>query len=62
MVSYHATRSDDHKYCGSADVSFFHLSRDHIIKKSCDFQGGVPPPNVTTLSILVAIGIAKGQI
>ena len=40
----------------------FHLSRDYVIKKSFDFEGGVPPPKVTTLPSLVAIGIAEGQI
>ena len=28
-----------HRYCGSADIYFFHVSHDHIIKRSRDFEG-----------------------
>ena len=38
------------------------MSRDHVIDRSRDFEGGVPPPQVTTLPSLVVIGIAEGQI
>ena len=41
---------------------FFHLSRDHVIKKSSGFEGGVPPLYVTTLPDLMAIGIAEKHI
>ena len=60
-VSYHFAKFDGHWYwyCGSADVSFFHLSRDHVIKKSHDFEGKVFPPPVTNNSCLVTIGIAE---
>ena len=59
-VSYHAAKFDGHRYCKSADISFLRLSRDHVIKRSLDFEGGVLPPQVTTLPSLVAIGIAEG--
>ena len=51
-----------HSYCGSLDIYFFHLSRDHIIKWSHDFEVEVPPSQVTTLSNLVFIDIADVQI
>ena len=46
------------RYCESADISR-HLSRDHVIKRTRDFEVGVPPLQVTTLPSLVAIGIAE---
>ena len=58
-VSYHPAKSDGQRYCGSADISFLNLSRDHVIKMSRDFEGGVPSLQVTTLPSLVAMGIAK---
>ena len=61
MVSYHPGKSHDHRYCGSADISFLSFSRDHIIKRSCDFEGGVPLLQVITLPSLVAVDIAEGQ-
>ena len=61
-VSYHHGKSDGHRYCESAGTSFLSLSRGHVIKRSHDFEGGVPPPKVTTLSSLVAIAITEGQI
>ena len=61
-VSYHSAKFDGHRYCESADISFLNLSRDHVIKRSRDFEGGVPPLQVTTLSSLVAIDIAEVQI
>ena len=47
MVSYHSVKFDGHKCCGSADIIFFHLSRDHVIKISYDFGGWVTPTQVT---------------
>ena len=41
---------------------FFHLSRDHVIKTSRDFECWVPPPQVTTLPSFVVINIAEVQI
>ena len=61
-VRYHPAKFDGHTYCESASTSFLNLSRDHDIKKSRDFEGGVSPLQVTTLPILMAIGIAEGQI
>ena len=61
-VSYDSAKFDGHRYCESADISFLNLSRDHVIKRSRDFEGGVPPLQVTTLSSLVAIDIAEVQI
>ena len=61
-VTYHPANFDGHRYCESADISFLNLSRDHVIKRSRDFEGGVPPLQVTTLSSLVAIDIAEVQI
>ena len=61
MVSYHRANFDCHRYCRSVDVSFLNLSRDHLIKRSRNFKGGVPPLQVTTLSSLVAIVIPEGQ-
>ena len=43
MVSYHSTKFDDNSYCGNAAMSFFHFSRDHVITRSYDFEGGIPP-------------------
>ena len=43
-------------------IGILSLSRDHAIKRSHDFKSGVPPPQVTSLSILVAMGIAEEQI
>ena len=51
-----------HRYCGRADISFLNLPRDHVIKRSRDFEGGICPLQVTTLSSLMAIGIAEEQI
>ena len=53
---------DGHRYCESADISFLNLSLDHVIKRSCDFEDGVPPLQVTTLPRLVVIGMAEVQI
>ena len=61
-VSYYSAKFDGHRYCGSVDISFFHLSCNHVNKRSPDFEGGVTPPQVTTLPSLVAIGVAEGQI
>ena len=49
-------------YCESEDISFLNLPRDHLIKRSRDFEGGVPQLQVLTLPSLVAIGIAEEQI
>ena len=38
------------------------FSRDHVIKRLRDFEGGVPPLQVTILPSLVTIDIAEGQI
>ena len=62
MVSYHPDKLHGHRYCESADISFLNLSCDHVIKRSRDFEGGVLPLQVTTLSSLVAIDIAEVQI
>ena len=43
MVSCHYTNVDDHKHCGRVDIRFFHLSRDDVIKRTRDFEAGVPP-------------------
>ena len=32
------------RYCGRADTSFFHLPRDHVIKRSRDLIDGVFQP------------------
>ena len=61
-VSYHSVKFGGHRYCGSADISFFHVSCDLIIKRLRDFEGGVPLLLVTTLPSLVAIDIVKVQI
>ena len=61
-VSYHPAKFDGHRCCRSADISFLNLSRDHVIKMSRDFEGGVILTQVTTLLSLVAIGIVEGQI
>ena len=61
-VSYHSATFDGHRYCESSDISFLNLSRDHVIKRSRDFEGGVLPLQVTTLSSLVATDIEEVQI
>ena len=61
-ISYHPVKFDGHRYCEKEDTSFLNLSREHVIKKSQDFEGWVSPPQVTILPSLVAIGIAEGQI
>ena len=61
-MSYHFAKFGGHRYCGSADVSFFHFSRDYVVKRSRDFDVGVPPPQATTLLSLVVIGIPKVQV
>ena len=61
-VSYHSAKFNGYRYCESADISFLNLWRDHVIKRSRDFEDWVPQPQVTTLPSLVAIGIAAGQI
>ena len=61
-VSYHRVKFDGHRYCESADIRFLNLSSEYVIKRSRDFEGGVSPLQVTTLSSLVAIGSAEGQI
>ena len=61
-VSYHSVKFGGHRYCGSVDVSFFHVLRDLIIKILSEFEGGVPLPLVTTLPSLVAIDIVEVQI
>ena len=43
-------------------MSFLNLSRDHVIKRLLDFEGEVPPPQVTALPSLVTIGIAEVQV
>ena len=61
-VSYHPAKFDGHRYCESADIGFFHLSRDYVIERYRDFVGKVSSLQVTTLSISVPMGIAEGQI
>ena len=61
-VSYHPAKSDGHRYCKRADISILNLSRDHVIKRSREFEGGASPLQVTTLPSLVAIGIVEEQI
>ena len=61
-ISYHCGKSDGHRYCGSADIRFLNLSCDHTIKRSREFEGAIPPLQVTNLPSLVAIGIVEGQI
>ena len=62
MVSYNPAKFDAHRYCWSANIRFLNSSRDRITNRSRDFEGGVPPPQVTTLPSLVAMDIAEGQI
>ena len=62
MVSYHPSCFDGHRFCGSTDISFLNLSRNHVIKTSRDFECWVPPPQVTTLPSFVVISIAEVQI
>ena len=45
-VSHHPAKSDDHRYCGSADISILSLSRGHAIKRSHDFKSGFPHPKL----------------
>ena len=45
-VSYHPAKSDDHRYCRSADISFLNLSHDRVIKRLRDFEDCDPPPQV----------------
>ena len=61
-ISYHPAKFGGHRYCRSADISFLNLSCDHVIKRSHDFEGGIPLLQVTTLPILVAIARAEWQI
>ena len=61
-VSYHLTKFDGHRCCGSSKIGFLNLPRDHVIERSHDFEGGLSPQQVTILPSLVAIGIAEGQI
>ena len=61
-VSYHPAKSDGHRYYKSADISILNLSRDHVIKRSREFEGGVSPLQVTILPGLVTIGIVEEQI
>ena len=51
-----------HRYRGSADVSFYYLPHDHVIKKSRDLVDGVFWRWVTTLPSLVDIDAAEVQI
>ena len=62
MVSYYLAKFDGHRYCGKAGISFLNFSRDHVIKTLCHFEGGVLQLQDTTLSSLVGIGIAEGQV
>ena len=61
-VSYHSAKSDGHRYCASADITFLDLSHDYVIKSLRDFEVRVLPLQATTLASLVAIGIVKEQI
>ena len=61
-VRYHPAKSDGHRYCKSADISILNLSRDQVIERSQEFEGGVSPLQVTTLPSLVVISIAEEQI
>ena len=61
-VSYHSAKLGGHRYCESVDISFFHLSHDHVIKSSRNFEGWVPPLQVTTLPSFVVINTAEVQI
>ena len=45
---------------GSA-YKVFHLSRNHVVKKSHDCVGRIPQHKDTTLLSLVVIGVAKVQ-
>ena len=58
-VSYHSAKFDGHRYCGSAEIRFFHLPRDHVIKRHVTLKVRVPLSKVTTLSSLAVIGIAE---
>ena len=61
-VSYHPAKSDDHRYCRSADISFLNLSHDRVIKRLPDFEDCDPTPQVTTLPSLAAIDIVEVQV
>ena len=52
--SYYSAKFGGHRYCGRADIRFLNLPRDHVIKKSRDFEGGVSLLQVITLPSLVA--------
>ena len=43
-ISYHSAKFCGNRYSGSADISFFNLSRDYIIKRPPDFEVVVPSP------------------
>ena len=45
-----------------AEVQIYGFTFDHLIKRSLDFKIGVPLMEVTTLLMLVAIGIEEEQI
>ena len=61
-VSYHSANFGGHRYCGCSVITFYHLSRNHIIKRSHDLEVEVPLSQVATLSSLVAIDIGEVQI
>ena len=57
-VIHHRIKFSSHRNCSSGDmmVLFYHLiSKDHMIKRSCDFMGKTSSRQVTILQSLVAI-------
>ena len=60
-ISYHSAKFGGNMYCGNADIIFFRLSHDHMVKRSHGLGAGVRPMQVTTLSSLVVIDIAEVQ-
>ena len=43
-MSRHTTNFGGYRYCGQADIIILvcHVSKDHVIKESCEFIGRSP--------------------
>ena len=64
-VGHHAAKFCDHRHSGSEDtmVLLCHvISKNHKIKRSCDFLGRIPSRIVSTLPSLVTISTVKVEI
>ena len=60
-VSYHAAKFGSHRYCASVDMFFSFVTwQNHVIKRSYDFEGGVPHCKLSICQFWWSWALRKG--